>query len=107
MEMVDMDIIKFWFSGPTSRSVNIFPASKSWMTFDVGFVDFEKMSFLESFDMYFMNVDINTKYLERFSTDLLGINQYQSKAAGGHFSFISYLAWCHKKVVLTILYRFC
>ena len=52
MEMVDVDITRFGFSGPKPRSVNILSASKSWMIFDVGFVDFEKMTFLAFFDMY-------------------------------------------------------
>ena len=47
MEMVDMDIRRFWFSGPKSRSVSILSASKSWKMFDVGFFYFEKMMFLD------------------------------------------------------------
>ena len=76
MEMVDMDIRRFWFSGPKSRSVNTFSASKSWMIFDVGFVDFKKMTFLDIFDMYRMIFDINSQYLVRFSQYLVIINQY-------------------------------
>ena len=36
---------------------------KSCVIFDVGFFDFEKMMFLEIFDMYLMIFDINSKYL--------------------------------------------
>ena len=61
-----MDITRFWFSGPKSRSVNIFSASKFWMIFDVDFFYFEKMTFLDCFDMYLMGFDINTQYLVRF-----------------------------------------
>ena len=56
MEMVDMVITHFWFSDPKLRSVNIFSASTSWMVFDVGFVYFEKITFLDFFDMYLMIV---------------------------------------------------
>ena len=76
MEMVDMDITRFWFSGPKSRSVNIFSASKSWMIFDVGFFYFEKMTFLDFFDMYLMIFDINSQYLVRFSQYLVKIHEY-------------------------------
>ena len=76
MEMVDMDITRFWFSGPKSRSVNILSASKSWVIFDVGFVDSEKITFLEIFDMYLMIFDIHSQYLVRFSQYLVKINQY-------------------------------
>ena len=51
---------------------------KSCVIFDVGFVDFEKMTFLEFFDMYLMIFDINSKYLVRFSQYLIkfiNINQ--------------------------------
>ena len=76
MEMVDMDITRFGFPGPKSRSVNIFSASKSWMIFDAGFFDFEKMTLLEVFDMYLMFFDINSQYLVRFNQYLVKTNQY-------------------------------
>ena len=76
MEMVDMDIRRCWFSGPKSRSVNIFSASKSWMIFDVGFFFFEKMTFLEILNMYLMIFDIHSKYLGRFSQNLDKNHQY-------------------------------
>ena len=75
MEMVDMDITQFGFFGPTTRSVNIFPASKSWICFDVGFVYFEKMTFLDLFDMYLMFFDTNSKYLVGFSQYLVKNHQ--------------------------------
>ena len=62
-----MDITRFWFSGPNSRSVNIFSAFKSWMIFDVDVFYFEQMTFLDFFDMYLMIFDINSQYLVRFS----------------------------------------
>ena len=61
MEMVDMYITRCWFSGPKSRSVNMFSASRSWMIFDVGF--FEKMTSLDLFDIDLMIFDINHNYL--------------------------------------------
>ena len=61
MEMVDMDIRRFWFSGPKSTSVSIFSASNSWEMFDVGFVYFEKMTLLDFFDMYLLMFDINSQ----------------------------------------------
>ena len=67
MEMVDMDIRRFWFSGPTSRSVNMFFSIESWMILDVGFFYFEKMTFLEILNMYLMIFDINSQYLVRFN----------------------------------------
>ena len=66
MQMVDMDIARIWFSGPKSRSVNICSASKSWMIFDVGFFYFEKLTFLDLFDMYFVFFAINNTYLVMF-----------------------------------------
>ena len=75
MDMVDIDITRFWFSGPT-RSVNIFPASQSWVFFDDGFFDFEKIKFLDVFDMHLMIFDIDSKYLVRFGQYLVKINQY-------------------------------
>ena len=74
MEMVDLDITRFWFSGPKSRSVNIFPASKSWMIVVVGFFDLQKMTFLDLFDMYLMFFYINSQYLVRFSQYLIKIH---------------------------------
>ena len=74
MEMVDMDITRFWFSGPKSRSVNIFSASESWMIFDVGFFYFEKMTFLDFFDMYLLIFDINNQCLAKFSQYLVKIH---------------------------------
>ena len=71
MEMVGMDITKFWFSGPNSRSVNICSASKSWMIFDVGFFYFEKITFLDILNMYLMIFDINSQYLVKFSQYLV------------------------------------
>ena len=80
MEMVDMDITRFWLSGPNSRSVNILcSASKSWMNFDVRFFDFDNMTFLDLFDMHLMFFDINSQYVVRFSQYLVKINQYSSK----------------------------
>ena len=76
MEMVDMDITRFWFSGPTSRSVNIFLAPASWMIFDVGFFDFEKMTFLVFLNMYLVIFYINSNYLVRFSQYLANFHQY-------------------------------
>ena len=76
MEMVDMDIIKFWFSGLKSRSVNIFSAFKSLMIVDVDFFDFEQMTFLDFFDMYLLIFDITSQHFVRFSQYLLNINQY-------------------------------
>ena len=73
MEMVGMDIRKCWFSGPNSRSVNIFPASRSWMIFDVGFLYFEKMTFLDLLNIYLMFFDINSQYFVRFSQYLVKI----------------------------------
>ena len=66
MEMVDMDITRFWFSGPKSRSVNILSASKSWMIFDVDFLYFEKITFLDLFDMYLVIFDTNCQYFIKF-----------------------------------------
>ena len=40
------------------------------------FFYFEKMTFLEIFDMYLMIFDINNQYLVRFSQYLININQY-------------------------------
>ena len=37
MKMVDMDITRFCFFGPKTRSVNIFLASKYWTIYDVAF----------------------------------------------------------------------
>ena len=74
MELVDMDIIRFGFSGPKSRSVNIFSASKPWMNFDVGFFYFEKMTFLDLFDMYLLFFDMNSQYFVRFSQYLVKIH---------------------------------
>ena len=76
MEMVDMNITRFWFSGPKSRSVNIFSASRSWMIFDVGFVYFEKITFLDFVDMYLMFFDINNQYVVRFGQYFVKNNQY-------------------------------
>ena len=76
MEMVDMDITRCWFSGPKSRSVNICPASESWMIFDVGFFYFEKMTFLDFFDMYLVFFGINSQYLVRFCQYLVKSHQY-------------------------------
>ena len=76
MEMVGMDITRFWFSGPKSRSVNIFPASKFWMIVDVGFVYFEKITFLICFDMYFVNFDITMQYFAKNNEYLVKIHQY-------------------------------
>ena len=76
MEMVDMDITRCWFSGPKSRSVNICSASKSWMIFDVGFFYFEKITFLDVFDMNFVFFHINNQYLVRFSQYFVKIHQY-------------------------------
>ena len=76
MEMVDMDIRRFWFSGPTSRSVSSFSAAESWMCFDVGCFYFGKITFLDVFDMYLMMLYINSKYLVRFSQYLVKIHQY-------------------------------
>ena len=39
------------------------------------FFDFENMTFLEIFDMYFMIVYINSQYLVRFSQYLVKIHQ--------------------------------
>ena len=75
MEMVDMAIRKFWFSRPKSRSVNIFPASKSWMTFDTDFL-FRKNVIPGFFDMYLMIFDIRSQYFVRFNQYLVKINQY-------------------------------
>ena len=61
-----MNITKCCFFCPTSRSVNICSASKSWMIFDVGFFDFEKMTFLDIFDMHLIIFDINSHYLVEF-----------------------------------------
>ena len=66
MEMVDMYIRRFGFSGPKSRSVNICSASKSWMIFDVGFFDFEKMTFLDIFDVYLIVFVMFNQYLLDF-----------------------------------------
>ena len=44
------------------------------MIFDVGFFDFEKMTFLEIFDMYLMIFDIFSQYLVRFSQYLVDNN---------------------------------
>jgi len=76
MEMVDMDIGNFWFLGPKSRSVNIFSASESWIGFDVGFVDFAKMTFLEIVHMYLMVFDMTNLFVVRFSQYLIKIHQY-------------------------------
>ena len=70
-----MDITRFGFSGPNSRSVNIVSASKSWMIVDAGFVYFEKMTFLDLFDMRLIFFDINSQYFVRFSTHVVKINQ--------------------------------
>ena len=70
-----MDITKFWFSGPKSRSVKNFSASKSWMSFDVGFFYFEKMTFLDFVDMYLVIFDINSQYLVRISQYLVQNSQ--------------------------------
>ena len=71
-----MDIIRFWYSVPKSRSVNIFSAFKSWMIFDVGFVYFEKITFLDCFDIHFVIFDINSQYLAKISQYLVTIHQY-------------------------------
>ena len=56
MDIVDMVITEKMCSGPKTvqnREVStFFSASKSWMIFDVGFFEFEEMTFLEFFDMY-------------------------------------------------------
>ena len=51
------------------------PPPKSCVIFGVGFFDFEKMTFLDFFDMYLMIFDINSQYLVRFSQYLVKINQ--------------------------------
>ena len=61
MEMVDMDITRFGFWGPKSRSVNISSALKSWMNFDVDFCYFEEMTFLEMFDVKYLFFDITSQ----------------------------------------------
>ena len=60
-------------NGPKSRRVNICSASKSWMSFDVDFFCFEKMTFLEISDMYFMNFDRNSQYLVICWSNLVNI----------------------------------
>ena len=79
MEMVDMDIRRFWFPGPNSRSVNIFSAFKFWMIFDVGFFYFEKMTFLKILNMHLMIFDINNQYLVKFSQYVAKFSQYLVK----------------------------
>ena len=72
-----MDIRKFWFSGSQIEKCQHFcSASESWMIFDVGFLYFEKITFLDFFDMYFVIFDINSQYLVRFSQYLVKIHQY-------------------------------
>ena len=93
--MVDMDITRFWLAGPKSRSVNIFSASRSWMIFDVGFFYFEKMTFLDVFDMYWMFFDINSKYVVRFSQYLVKIKQYLNRA-GPHIRILQ--TRCHWRI---------
>ena len=66
MEMVDMVITNFGFLVQNREVSTFLSASKSWMIFDVGFFDFEKMTFLEIFDMYWMIFDINSQYLAGF-----------------------------------------
>ena len=73
MEMVDMVITGFCFSASKSRSVNIFLASRSWIIFDVGFFDFEKMTSLDFFDMYLMMFDINSQYFVNIWSNLVNI----------------------------------
>ena len=76
MEMVDMDIRRFWFSDPKSRSVNIFFSIQILDDFWRWIFYFEKMTFLDFFDMYLMIFDINSQYLVRFSQYLVKNNQY-------------------------------
>ena len=75
--MIDMDIKQNWVSGPTSRRVNIFSASKSWTIFDVDFFDFEKMRILDFVDIYSIFFDINSQCL-------VGFSQYFVKTAATH-----------------------
>ena len=72
MEIVGMDIARFWFSGPKSRSVSICSAFNSWMFFLRCIFYFEKMTFLDFVDMYLMIFDITIQHFIRF-------NQYLSK----------------------------
>ena len=76
MEMVDMDITKCWFAGSNIEKCQHFSALKFWMIFEVGFVYFEKITFLNLFDMYLVNFDINNQYLVRFSQYLIKIHKY-------------------------------
>ena len=73
MKMVDVNIKKKWCSGPKSRSVNICSASKLCMICVVGFLYFEKIAFLDLFDMHLMIFDIHSQYLVNIWSDLVNI----------------------------------
>ena len=51
---------------------------KSWVILGVGCFDFEKMAFLDFFDIYWMNFYIDSQYLVRFNQYLVKIHQYRS-----------------------------
>ena len=52
-------------------SIQILDVFRRWM-----FFYFEKITFLEIFDMYLVNFDINSKYLVKFSQYFVKIYEY-------------------------------
>ena len=57
-----MDITRFWFSDPKSRSANILSASDPWMIFDIDFCFyFAKITFLMFVDMHLVIFDVNSQ----------------------------------------------
>ena len=73
MEMVDMDITRFGFSDPKSRSVNICSAFKSWIIFDVGCFYILRKCHSCFFNMYLVFFDTTSQYVVIYSQYLVNI----------------------------------
>ena len=58
--------------------------SQSWLIFDVGFFDFEKMAFLDIFDMYLMIFDINSQYFVKIRPAVTAAPDTTAEATTGY-----------------------